>query len=304
MKANSPVGPALRAPVANAPTELIQRLANDDDILVAQPVLSRSRRLTENDLTKIAKSKGQRHLLAISQRDYLASVVTDVLVERGDRLVFHTLAANSGAHFSAFGFESILKAAEQDTSLTEQIGLRLDLPLNLLKKLLARATDSVRSRLLASASPEHRARIDTLLTSVAHKVGQEAASSRDFSFSESLVQKLNRNGKLNEKVLCEFIRDGKYEEMASTLALFCGAPVELIEKLLKQVRPEGLIVACKSAKLGWPTVREIMKTRFSHHSISDQELDEVWADFVALSEPVAQRAFRFMLAQEKMMQAS
>src|ERR1700739_2707561 len=52
------------APVDNAPIEIIRHLARDDSIAVAQPVLSRSARLTSADLVDIAKSKGQEHLLA------------------------------------------------------------------------------------------------------------------------------------------------------------------------------------------------------------------------------------------------
>ena len=56
------------APIANAPTELVRRLAHDDDISVAGPVLEQSPRLAETDLVDIAETKGQAHLLAISGR--------------------------------------------------------------------------------------------------------------------------------------------------------------------------------------------------------------------------------------------
>ena len=56
------------ATVANAPNAIIQRFARDDEISVAGPVLSHSARLSESDLIEIAKSKGQKHLGAISER--------------------------------------------------------------------------------------------------------------------------------------------------------------------------------------------------------------------------------------------
>jgi hypothetical protein len=37
----------------------------------------------------------------------------------------------------------------------------------------------------------------------------------------------------------------------------------------------------------------------AHHTISEQELDEARVSFLALSQASAQRAFRFMLVQEK-----
>jgi len=54
------------APVGNAPLEVVRRLAGDDDIAVAEPVLSQSTRLSDADLIDIANTKTQAHLLAIS----------------------------------------------------------------------------------------------------------------------------------------------------------------------------------------------------------------------------------------------
>src|ERR1700681_2087544 len=67
------------APVANAPSGVIQRLARDDDIAISGPVLQHSERLTDDELVEIARSKGREHLLKISGRDRLSEAVTDVL---------------------------------------------------------------------------------------------------------------------------------------------------------------------------------------------------------------------------------
>src|SRR5579885_1396280 len=50
------------APVGNAPPRLIKRLASDDRIAVAGPVLSQSARLSADDLRAIALEKGNDHL--------------------------------------------------------------------------------------------------------------------------------------------------------------------------------------------------------------------------------------------------
>src|SRR3982750_2559517 len=56
------------APVSHAPVHVLGRLARDQDISIAGPVLAQSNRLSDNDLIEIARSKGQAHLLAISGR--------------------------------------------------------------------------------------------------------------------------------------------------------------------------------------------------------------------------------------------
>ena len=98
------------APIHNAPIEVVRRLARDDNIVVAEPILTASPRLSDSDLIEIASTKTQAHLLAISARPEIGTAVTDILLQRGNQDVFHTLAENSGARFSARGFETLVSA--------------------------------------------------------------------------------------------------------------------------------------------------------------------------------------------------
>ena len=55
------------APVGNAPAEVVRRLANDDDIAVAGPVLAAVARGSPKPIWSTSPStKSQAHLLAIS----------------------------------------------------------------------------------------------------------------------------------------------------------------------------------------------------------------------------------------------
>ena len=286
------------APVNNAPIEVIRSLSRHDEITIAGPVLTQSNRLSESDLVEIAAQKGQGHLLAISGRASLSQAVTDVLVDRGNVAVHHKLAKNPGAQFSEAGFATLVEKSYGDDKLVEKLGLRLDIPRELLRQLLLRATNLVRSRLLASASPENREKIQSAIASIANEVGREAIKPRDFVRADNVVLELNRRGKLNEAVLVEFVTEHKYEEMTATLALFCGTKSDLIERLLKNVNHEGLVIACKAAKLSWPTVSLILKSRFNRHAVSEQELIAAKDNFLELSQAAAQRTMRFMQVQD------
>jgi uncharacterized protein (DUF2336 family) len=56
------------ASIAQAPPAVVRRLACNDEIAIAGPVLTESARLSAEDLIEIAKTKGEQHLLAISGR--------------------------------------------------------------------------------------------------------------------------------------------------------------------------------------------------------------------------------------------
>ena len=86
---------ALRlAHLRNSPPALIRKLAFDDEITVAEPVLVHSQQLSDADLVENATTKSQDHLFAIAQRLRLSEQVTDILVERGNRRVLRRVVRN------------------------------------------------------------------------------------------------------------------------------------------------------------------------------------------------------------------
>src|SRR6478609_8684638 len=70
-----------------APVNVIHKLAFDDSIDVAGPVLRDSERLEPYALVANACTKSQTHMLAISERKSIEETVTDVLVTRGNKEV-------------------------------------------------------------------------------------------------------------------------------------------------------------------------------------------------------------------------
>jgi uncharacterized protein (DUF2336 family) len=285
------------APIHNAPIDVIRRLARNDEIIVAGPVLVESRRLTASDLIEIAKTKSQSHLLAISGRPELEEAVTDVLLTHGNHEVASQLASNSGARFSETGFETLVKAGENNGPLAEKVGLRLDLPVRLLRELLLKATEAVRSRLLSLASPENRDEIRRVLGTICGEVSQEVTAPRDFGKAHSLVLSMQKENQLNESAILTFANSRKYEEMVAALSLLSGASIEIIKPVMKSARPDGLLIACKAADLKWPTVSAILKNRITHHSIADEELARCKCNFIALSKVTAQRTLRFWIVR-------
>src|SRR4030088_2331862 len=130
-----------------APVNIIHKLAFDDSIDVAGPVLQESERLETYALVANACTKSQPHLLAISKRKSIEETVTDVLVTRGNQEVVNSVASNNGARFSDFGFLHMIKRAEGDSILAEQLGLRQDIPRHIFPQLIAKASDDVKKRL-------------------------------------------------------------------------------------------------------------------------------------------------------------
>ncbi len=283
------------SPVHNAPPEVVRRLAHDENIAVAEPILTQSRRLSDDDLIEIANTKSQSHLLAISARPSISTSVTDVLLQRGDRPVFHKLAENNGATFSETGFTKLVQHSEHDEELAAKVGLRLDVPLRLFRELLLRATEAVRSRLLALASPESRDQIQRVLSVISEDEQHDAGfqNAQDYARAHAQVLALQAAGELNEAAIFEFAKKGRYADIVAALSIRCGAPLELIASLLQNERREAILVPCKVADLAWPTVRTILTCRSIGNVMSDQDIDSARADYHKLSPIGAGRVLRF-----------
>src|ERR1019366_3630184 len=161
------------APIAQAPPAAIRRLARNDEIAIAGPVLAESARLSSEDLVEIAETKGEQHLLAISGRWWLKEVVTDALLARRYPTVSRRIVNNPGARVSAGGFAIVVAQAESDPELAVETGIRVDLPSGLRQKLLQDATDAVRSRLLSRAPPHLFEEIRSAIAAVSAGVKRE-----------------------------------------------------------------------------------------------------------------------------------
>ena len=150
----------------HAPVNIIHKLAFDDSIEVAGPILQESERLEPYALVANVCTKSQSHLLAISKRKSIEESVTDVLVTRGDQEVVNSVATNNGARFSDFGFLHMIQRAEGDSILAEQLGLRKDIPRQVFQQLIAKASDDVKKRLKPSG-PTWSTRSRSSVTEVA-----------------------------------------------------------------------------------------------------------------------------------------
>src|SRR5689334_13138852 len=100
---------ATLATLPEFPSTIVRKLANDDDIEVARPVVRNAFSLTDDDLVHLAKRGSQAHLSAIAGRSTLSEKVTDVLVDRGDQGVVRTVSANHGARFSDYGMDRLVE---------------------------------------------------------------------------------------------------------------------------------------------------------------------------------------------------
>jgi uncharacterized protein (DUF2336 family) len=281
------------AAVLNAPVDLTLSLASHPDISVSRPLLVSSPRLTTERLVGIASTtKEQGHLLAVSERRQLDTAVTDVLVDRGNKYVLRSVAGNSGAQISEKSFAALVKAAESDEGLAEKTGRRIDLPQELLRELLLRATEEVRARLLFRSSPAFQEEIERLVRVAAENIERESTRPRDYRAAQAFAESLRKKGELNEAKLLELAQGRRLAEAVATLALLAATSLDIVKPLLLSSRNEGLLIPCKAADLKWATVGALLDMKLPFGAPQEAQRAMLKADYAKMTKANAQGTLR------------
>jgi uncharacterized protein (DUF2336 family) len=292
------------APIDTAPPQTIRRLAFDDVIEVAGPVLSQSNRLDDAALIEAARNEGQAHLLAISTRKLLSDAVTDVLVMRGNDEVVQSTVDNPGAEFSENGFTQLVGRAEGDDNLATCVGLRPSLPRHLYLKLLAKASETVRRR-LEVAHPQQAADVPIAVGEATRRArSARSALSKQTAIAHALVKSLHEDGRLDENQVTQFAEAGKFDETNAAIAALANVPVTIAENMMVETRAEGVMILCKVSAMSWSTVRSIIMMRDDLSGGEPTDLQACKDTYERLRPSTAQQVLRFHRMQQASVPAS
>jgi uncharacterized protein (DUF2336 family) len=280
------------APLPQAPASVIGRLARHEEIDIARPVLTESPKLSNDDLLEIARSRGEKHLVAIAGRWWLQEIVTDALLARRFPSVSRRLVDNPGAKMSPAGFAVIVAQAIGDGELAVATGIRADLPKELRTSLLRCATDTVRTRLLARAPPYLFEEIRAAVAAASGGTDRDLSRERDFATARQLVAQLKKDGALTEAMLLGFASQKRYEETVAALAALAQTGIEIVRPLMQSLNSDGILVPCKVAGLRWETVGAILDCRFSTGVTVESELTKLKVQYTELTSENAQRLLK------------
>lgn len=282
------------ATMSKSPPRITRELALDESIDVAGPVLRRSECLDDETLIAGARTKGQDHLFAISQRSRLSESVTDVLVERGDQKVVISTAANAGARFSDFGYTKLVSRSKNDSELALLVWARPEIPREYLLTLFESASETVQRRFEA-ADRSKAALVHEMIKQAADQLQTSLRDHSSFATAMALVEELHQKGELTEQRLCGFAENGKFDETTAALSLLTGLPVGAIERALVHDTGDQLLVLAKAIDLSWRTTRAILAVR----SGAGGEFPEYLERFNRLRPETARAAIQFYRLRER-----
>lgn len=277
----------------NAPIQIVNKLAFDDSIDVAGPILQHSGRLDVRTLVANTRAKSQSHLLAISKRSTIAIPVTDELVTRGNREVVCSVAKNEGAWLSDFGFLHMIKRSENDSILAEQLGLRRDISRQLFQQLIAKASEDVR-RKLAEERPDLAVKVQSSVSDVTGVLHSKfGPATKNYFAAKRTVAIRHQNGDLTEDSILEYARAHKIEETTAGLSVLCSLPVNVVERALGDTNREVTLILAKALDFSWETTMALLFLSAKEHRISAANLESLRKEFASLHAETSKDVLRF-----------
>jgi len=277
----------------NAPATLVRAFAFDDAVTVAAPVLTQSTALSESDLVVSARTQSQGHLYAIAQRRTISEAITEILIERGEPIVVHTVAKNEGARFSDDSFRELVERSVDDTQLALHVGTRCDIPRHHFLKLLEIASAAVCTKMVA-ANPQFADAVQGAVTEVVDGINLEVRNkSRDHAKEKRKVRRRKYWKELGEADVHAAARTQNFEKAVMALSVLAGCPIEMAERAVLNENPGVVQVVAKAAGCSWATVKSLLLMTAADRRMSRVDLDRVRENYERLETRTAKRVLEF-----------
>jgi uncharacterized protein (DUF2336 family) len=240
--------------VADAPPDIIQRLARDCDIAVAGPVLQFSPVLTDADLLDIIAADpiaGAR--AAIAQRPVVRAPVSDAIGASGDIAAVTALLANPSAQIREETLDRLIDMAPDILPWHAPLVNRPALPANAARRLARFVATSLLGVLkdrkdLDPATTREVAAI--VMSRIAEEETLDAAKEVDpGAIAAARAHRLHAEGRLDAAAIDDAIDLGDRHFLRAGLALRAGLPVDSIDRVIAAHSAKGIVALAWKAGL-------------------------------------------------------
>ena len=247
------------ADTPDAPKGLLRQLAHDE-IHVAEPILSRSPALDEEDLVRVVRQRGQDHMKAITKRRDVPQKLTAELVERGNAEVLTSLAENRGAKFDDDSMEKMVDHARSIKELQKPMAERYDLPPQLLTKMYFFVSSQLKKEILRRSDLLDPSVIDQAVDANRSKILNEAVKNANSKVAEAqeFIAHHIRQGSITETLLKDLIEAGRSTEFLLAFSHFADVDTTTAKNILNDSTFESVAICCRSAEMERATFTKIV----------------------------------------------
>jgi uncharacterized protein (DUF2336 family) len=217
----------------NVPAEIIQRLAEDLEDIVAVPVLEYSPLLNEQDLKQIVARGAGLQMSAIARRRELPATVVDEIVKKGDAEAVQAVLENDTAKIGDKSYDVIAEVAEENTGWHRPMVFRDDLPVRTIRR-IASFVNAALMEALIERNANRKDLVENLRKTVRERIerGEMAEAAEAYVPALARAKEDMGQGLLDEKRLGEALAGDEQSYFRYGLVELSGLPHETVSKML------------------------------------------------------------------------
>lgn len=221
------------------PRDVALTLANDV-IEVAEPILTFSLVLTEEDLIEIVKTRSTASRVAVAQRQRVPSAVSDAMVKSKDEVAITVLVGNPGAVVGELTLEEILDIFPESDAIKRNMAHRPTLPVRTAERLVTLVSDRLREHLVTKHELSPDIAADLILSSREKAALGLLSPEAQRADVEELVAQLHVNGRLTPTIILRAVCMGDILFFESALCQLADVSVSSSHALIHDEGEMGL----------------------------------------------------------------
>lgn len=235
--------------VADAPPEVMRRLAQDTELAVASPVLRFSPLLTDEDLIEIIAMGPRAGMLeAIAGRKEVRAPVADAIAGSDDVAAVTVLLANPSAQIREETLDRILERAPSVPSWHRPLVDRPELPQGAARRIASFVAETLLQRLAERPDLDPKMR-DQVRSEVRQRLAVKADSRQpekaksaaaETESAEERAKALKLAGKLDGDAVSDALEEGQAGFVKAALAELAGLPRPVVDRIFAAHSAKGV----------------------------------------------------------------
>lgn len=254
--------PRVRAMIAeelketpNAPKTIIDKLAFDQDLSVAGPILKFSPLLSEEDLLRlIATAPADGALSFIAQRNQVVASISDALVSSRDVRAVAELLKNPGAQIREDSLDRIVSMADDIETWHEPLVLRSEVPPHMVKRIAGFVATSLLNILAERKDLDSQTAHELSLT-LKRRINEEGSSKTE----EEIPIVEPKAEEMDEDQIVDAIEMGNKKLVTRALAYRSSLGEATVVKILKSLNPRAVVALCWKSELSMRTALRVQR---------------------------------------------
>lgn len=266
--------------VADAPPDVIRRLAWDVEAAVATPVLRFSPVLSDQDLLDIISARpSSGSISAISGRPNVSENVSDAIISSNDDDAIGLLLGNHSAMIREQALDRVIDRAVDIDFWHEPLAMRPRLPSSAAVKIARFVADDILTKMVerADLSPDIVASVRDVVNK---RLGDAHATRANESGDEKkpdalrgvnvdddeifdLASKMWAKGEIDEKTVMTTIENDNKRLAQAMIAVMIDFPLEAVVRACEMQTPKGCVALAWKAGLSAKNA-EIIQRRLAH----------------------------------------